>query len=87
MFELTDDSLTQMNVMLGGRKDKFDANRSFNIENEINNYRNQLRSQNINDVNAHEYTYAIGTMYMDIISECEKLGDYVINVVEARMGT
>lgn len=87
MFELTDDSLTQMNVLLSGRKDKLDANRSFNIENEINNYRNQLKSQNINDVNSHEYTYAIGTMYMDIICECEKLGDYVINVVEARMGT
>lgn len=87
MFELTDDSLTQMNIMLSGRKDKLDVNRSFNIENEINNYRNQLKSQNINDVNSHEYTYAIGTMYMDIICECEKLGDYVINVVEARMGT
>lgn len=87
MFELTDDSLTQMNIMLSGRKDKIDVNRSFNIENEINNYRNQLKSQNINDVNSHEYTYAIGTMYMDIICECEKLGDYVINVVEARMGT
>lgn len=87
MFELTDDSLTQMNIMLSGRKDKLDVNRSFNIENEINNYRNQLKSQNINDVNSHEYTYAIGTMYMDIICECEKLGDYIINVVEARMGT
>ena len=87
MFELTDDSLTQMNVMLTGRRDSLDINRSFNVENEINNYRNQLRSQNINDVNDHKYTYAIGTMYMDIVSECEKLGDYVINVVEARMGT
>lgn len=87
MFELTDDSLTQMNVMLSGRKYDLDVNRSFNIENEINNYRMQLKSQNINDVNNHEYTYAIGTMYMDIVSECEKLGDYVINVVEARMGT
>lgn len=87
MFELADDSLTQMNIMLSGRKDKLDVNRSFKIENEINNYRNQLKSQNINDVNSHEYTYAIGTMYMDIICECEKLGDYVINVVEARMGT
>ena len=87
MFELTDDSLTQMNVMLTGRRDNLDVNRSFNVENEINNYRNQLRSQNINDVNDHKYTYAIGTMYMDIVSECEKLGDYVVNVVEARMGT
>ena len=87
MFELTDDSLTQMNVMLSSRRYNLDVNRSFNIENEINNYRTQLKSQNINDVNNHLYTYAIGTMYMDIVSECEKLGDYVINVVEARMGT
>lgn len=34
----------------------------------------------------HEYTYAIGTMYMDIVQECEKLGDYIVNVVESRMG-
>ena len=87
MFELTDDALSQMQILFLGRKDELDANRSFNIENEINNYRNQLKSQNINDVNNHEYTYAIGTMYMDIVQECEKLGDYVVNVVEARMGT
>lgn len=87
MLELTDNSLAQMYIMLSGRKENLDANRSFNIENEINNYRNQLKSQNINDVNNHKYTYAIGTMYMDVISECEKLGDYVVNVVEARMGT
>ncbi len=86
MMELTDQSLTQMNLVLVGHKNDNDANRSFNIENEINNYRNQLKSQNINDVNNHLYTYAIGTMYMDIIQECEKLGDYVVNVVEARMG-
>ena len=87
MMELTENSLTQMNNLMGGRKESFDVNRSFNIENEINNYRNQLKSQNIVDINNHEYTYAVGTIYMDIINECEKLGDYVVNVVEARMGT
>ena len=86
MMELTDNALTQMNITLVGHKGDNEANLSFNIENEINNYRNQLKSQNINDVNNHLYTYAIGTMYMDIIQECEKLGDYVVNVVEARMG-
>jgi phosphate:Na+ symporter len=86
MMELTDQSLTQMNKLMLGRKESFDVNRSFNIEHEINNYRNQLKSQNITDVNNHEYTYAVGTIYMDLINECEKLGDYVVNVVEARMG-
>ena len=87
MMELTDQSLTQMNRLMGGRKESFDVNRTFNIEHEINNYRNQLKSQNITDINNHQYTYAVGTIYMDIINECEKLGDYVVNVVEARMGT
>lgn len=86
MMELTNQALSQMILTLVGHKSDNDVNRSFNIENEINNYRSQLRSQNINDVNNHLYTYAIGTMYMDIIQECEKLGDYVVNVVEARMG-
>ena len=87
MMELTESALSQMNNLMGGRKESFNVNRSFNIENEINNFRDQLKSQNINDVNNHVYTYGIGTIYMDIINECEKLGDYVINVVEARMGT
>ncbi len=87
MMSLTDQSLTEMNSLMGGRKESYDVNRTFNLENEINNYRNQLKAQNIVDINNHEYTYAVGTIYMDLINECEKLGDYVVNVVEARMGT
>ena len=87
MMGLTDQSLTEMNRLMGGRKETYDVNRTFNIENEINNFRNQLKAQNIVDINSHEYTYAVGTIYMDLINECEKLGDYVVNVVEARMGT
>ena len=87
MMELTDQSLTEMNRLMGGRRESYDVNRTFNIEHEINNYRNQLKSQNISDINSHLYTYAVGTIYMDLINECEKLGDYVVNVVEARMGT
>ena len=86
MMELTDQALSQMNRLMLVRKESFDINRSFNIEQEINNYRNHLKTQNITDVNNHEYTYAVGTIYMDLINECEKLGDYVVNVVEARLG-
>ncbi len=87
MMVLTDDSLTLMNQLMQGRKEYFDINRTINTENEINNFRSQLKQQNIIDVNNHEYTYAVGTIYMDLVNECEKLGDYVVNVVEARMGT
>ena len=82
MMELIDQALTQMNKLMGGRKEAYDVNLTFEIENNINNCRNQLRAQNIVDV-----TYAEGTILIDLVNECEKLGDYVVNVVEARMGT
>lgn len=87
MMELIDQALTQMNKLMSGRKEAYDVNLTFDIENNINNCRNQLRAQNIVDVNNHLYTYAEGTIFIDLVNECEKLGDYVVNVVEARMGT
>ncbi len=87
MMDLTGQALSQMNELLSGRKSDFDVNRTFNKENEINNYRELLKSQNILDIEKNEYTYGVGTVYMDLINECEKLGDYVVNVVEARTNT
>ena len=86
MIALTNQALTNMNILMTGRKEDYDINLTFNLENEINNFRNQLKAQNISDVNNHEYTYAEGTTYIDLVNECEKLADYVVNVVEARMG-
>ena len=84
MMKLTDDALSQMIVVIEHPTHQMsDVNKSFNLENEINNYRNQLKNQNIVDVNNKEYDYQMGVYYMDIIAECEKLGDYVVNVVEA----
>ena len=56
---------------------------SYNKECEINNYRNQLRMSNIENVNNKHYEYQSGIYYMDVVSECERLGDYIINVVDA----
>ena len=76
MMKLTDDALAQMIVVVEKPEHQsIDINKSFNIENEINNYRNQLKNQNILDVNNKEYDYQMGVYYMDIIAECEKLGD------------
>lgn len=86
MMALLDSALQQMiNVISHAEHENrdVDVNKSFNLENEINNYRNQLKNQNILDVNNKEYDYQMGVYYMDIIAECEKLGDYVVNVVEA----
>ncbi len=83
MFRLTDNALTQMIKLVKDTHHLVDVNKSFNIENEINNYRSQLKNQNLIDVNEKNYDYQMGVHYMDIIGECEKLGDYVVNVVEA----
>lgn len=86
MFELTNTALDQMQRVLitGSMKD---ALVSSNIELEINNYRADLKNQNFDDVGEGFYDYQVGVFYLDIINECEKLGDYVINVIEARTGT
>lgn len=55
---------------------------SYNKEREINNLRNQLRSSNIENINARHYEYQAGIYYMDIIGDLEKTGDYIINVVD-----
>ena len=83
MFELCNKALEHMQKVLDDDQGVVDLNESLNIENEINNYRTQLKEANITDINEHMYNYQAGIQYMDIISECEKLGDYVINVVEA----
>ena len=86
IIQLTDDSLTQMNRVMQGRREEQDINETFRIENEINGMRDRLKEDNIRAINEHEYDYSVGTMYTDLVSECEKLGDYVVNVVEARLG-
>lgn len=83
MFALCNKALYHMQKVLDDDLGLVDINESLNIENEINNYRTQLKESNINDINEHMYNYQAGIQYMDIITECEKLGDYVINVVEA----
>ena len=54
-----------------------------NMENEINNFRDELKMQNMQHITEKEYDYSTGVNYMDIILELEKMGDYIINVEEA----
>jgi phosphate:Na+ symporter len=86
MFSLIDKALTRMNELLAGRREEYDITQSEEIENSINACRNRLRQQNINNLDQHSYGYGSGTVFSDLISECEKNGDYIINVVEARLG-
>ncbi|MDD3322210.1 MAG: Na/Pi cotransporter family protein [Paludibacter sp.] len=84
MMNLIDGALNQMNESMENNHISADEfNRSVNIENEINNFRNQLKLQNLTDVEQKKYDYQASITYMDIVVECEKMGDYIINVVEA----
>ena len=86
MIELCDEALTQMNTVMHGHRSEHDIRESYRIENRINELRVRLKTENVESVNDHEYDYSVGTFYIDMVNELEKLGDYVVNVVEARFG-
>ena len=86
MFSLIDEALARMNVLLTGHKEDLGLAASQDVEYRINACRNILKQQNIQNLDAHEYGYDIGTVFTDLIVECEKTGDYIINVAEARLG-
>ena len=83
MIQLVKSALSEMMKQIDLPVRKAGIKVSINIEHEINNYRTQLKNQNLHDVNSGVYDYQLGVFYVDFISECEKLGDYVMNVVEA----
>ena len=86
MLGLVEGSLEEMMKRIDLTAPRTNITKSINIEHEINNYRKQLRNQNLNDVNAGLYSYQLGVFYVDFISECERLADYVMNVVQAGKG-
>jgi phosphate:Na+ symporter len=86
MMNLVDGALVEMMKRIDLPTTKAGVKTSLNIEHEINNYRTHLKNQNLHDVNAGLYSYQLGVFYVDFISECEKLGDYVMNVVQAGKG-
>lgn len=82
LFALDADALDGLiNILAKG--ENADIIAAYNKENEINNFRNQLRSTNMENINAKHYDYQEGIYYMDMVAEAEGLGDYVVNVVDA----
>ncbi len=75
-----------MIVVVSGRRGDLSLSDSLAIESDINELRDQLRAETAEGINSHQYSYALGTLYNDIVADCEKTGDYVMNIVEARLG-
>lgn len=86
MLRLVNEAVVQMIVVVSGRRKDVTLADSLSIENDINELRNQLRGETVTGVNSHQYSYTLGTLYNDIVADCEKIGDYVMNIVEARLG-
>ena len=84
MMKLCDQALVQM-VDVIEDKPHTKASNTMTLEFEINDYRKMLKDLNIEDINTQRYSYQIGVHYMDVVNDCEKLGDYVVNVVEAHV--
>lgn len=84
MLQFCDKMLEQMKLVVEDNP-QADLKAIRNFEFEINDYRKMLKEMNVNDLNAQRYSYQMGVHYMDLINDCEKLGDYVVNVVEAHM--
>jgi len=75
-----------MKLVLEKPREEVTIKATSRLEKEINALRNKLKGQNIVDVDNQVYSYSLGSIYVDFLNECEQLGDYVVNVVEAKMG-
>jgi phosphate:Na+ symporter len=85
MADLCDNALSRMNLILSGRREDYSLEITYKIENQINQLRKQLKEENMQRVDNHEYPYALGASFADLIDEMEHLGDFVVNVVQARL--
>ena len=83
MFDLLGAAMDNMLLVLKGTGNQ---EVSLDYEDRIDNLRTRLRNQNAADVDEGLYSFSVGTIYVDLVRECEKCGDYIINVVEAKMG-
>ena len=85
MLKLVSEAMTNMLMVLTDIDNVSveDLMRSYNKEREINNFRNQCRTENIENVNQKKYPYKAGIFYMDIVCEAEKLGDFIVNVIDS----
>ncbi len=83
MFSLIDEALAEMNKNLGSKYSEIDYTKAVEIEDKINNYRNQLREEHIHNVESKKYDYNTGIIFTELYSTSEKLADHIINVSES----
>ena len=87
MFSLVREAILEMNDNLSENYHSVNGQRATEIENKINNYRDQLRNEHTEAVKNNEYSYQTGICYSNLYAQCEKLADFAINVTEAIVKT
>ncbi len=84
MTSLVSQSLQTMCLMLHGPRSRYNLDDIYTIEDNVNSLRDSLHEKTIREINDHQSSYLVGTLYMDIICEMERLCDSVVNIAEAR---
>lgn len=83
MFNMVEEALNVMRINLDRSDYRADLSKARECELQINRYRDQLKLEHFDNIKSGKYTYEQGVFFTDMIQECERLGDYIINVTEA----
>lgn len=83
MFGMVEEALVVMATNTETNYEDVMPKKAYELENKINDYRTILRQEHITHIKEQKYPYMTGVIYSDIFSECEKIGDYAINVTQA----
>lgn len=84
MLDLVDVALDVMTSNLKqGFQYMINISNAQDAEHDINEYRDNLKEEHLRHIEAEESGYLRGVYYMDLVSECERVGDFAINVSEA----
>ena len=83
MMKLVGEALMQMCLVMSGRRQDYSLHETMRLEGDINQLRDRLRQEAVQTLDGDDYL--ANTMFLDLVGECERLGDYVVNVVEARL--
>ena len=83
MMDLVQKSYDVMIENLKNKDTLTDISNAENCEYNINECRNHLREEHIVNIESNSYNYLTGVYYMDVLSELEKIGDFMINISQA----
>ena len=82
MFELLDDAFDAMRINMEGEIEAVSLTRAYECEDQINQFRDHVKREHIVQIERGTYTYQAGILFMDIISQCERMGDSIVNISE-----